>query len=166
MAICDVCGNDYDKAFKITQAGKTLTFDSFECAIQAMAPRCAHCQCHVIGHGVEAGIRDIAAHAGVIEEEESLRAVDEVRDIERAAGGDAEAMLGVSRLVDRLPAHRVGRAIQGRIAQRVKHVPFDLILLFGGAETGDAIGGVLFLGHRAVSAHRNTSNTSRSANNC
>jgi hypothetical protein len=33
MAICDVCGNDYDKAFRITQAGKTLTFDSFECAI-------------------------------------------------------------------------------------------------------------------------------------
>jgi hypothetical protein len=32
MAICDVCGNDYDKAFRITQAGKTLTFDSFECA--------------------------------------------------------------------------------------------------------------------------------------
>ena len=55
MAICDVCGNDYDKAFSITQAGETMTFDSFECAIQAMAPRCAYCQCHVIGHGVEAG---------------------------------------------------------------------------------------------------------------
>jgi nitrite reductase/ring-hydroxylating ferredoxin subunit len=38
-----------------TQADKTLTFDSFECAIHAMAPRCAHCQCHVIGHGIEAG---------------------------------------------------------------------------------------------------------------
>lgn len=70
MAICDVCGNDYDKAFKITQAGKTLTFDSFECAIQAMAPRCAHCQCHVIGHGVEAGgavycCAHCAKHSGV-----------------------------------------------------------------------------------------------------
>ena len=50
MAICDVCGNDYDKAFRITQAGKTLTFESFECEIHAMAPRCAHCQCHVIAH--------------------------------------------------------------------------------------------------------------------
>jgi hypothetical protein len=39
MATCDVCGNDYDKAFRITQAGKTMTFDSFECAIHAMAPR-------------------------------------------------------------------------------------------------------------------------------
>jgi hypothetical protein len=58
---CDVCGNDYDKAFRITQAGKTLTFDSFECAIHAMAPRCAHCQCHVIGHGIEAAARFIVA---------------------------------------------------------------------------------------------------------
>ena len=31
-----------------------MTFDSFECAINAMAPRCAHCDCRVIGHGVEA----------------------------------------------------------------------------------------------------------------
>ena len=51
---CDVCGNDYDKAFQITRDGKTLTFDAFECAIQAMAPRCAHCECRIIGHGLEA----------------------------------------------------------------------------------------------------------------
>jgi hypothetical protein len=38
MATCDVCGNDYDKAFQVTSAGRTMTFDSFECAIQAMAP--------------------------------------------------------------------------------------------------------------------------------
>ena len=31
-----------------------MTFDSFECAIHAMAPRCAHCECRVVGHGVEA----------------------------------------------------------------------------------------------------------------
>ena len=47
--------NDYDKAFQIifTQ-GPTHTFDSFECAIQAVAPICEHCGCKVIGHGVEA----------------------------------------------------------------------------------------------------------------
>ena len=55
MAVCEVCGNDYDKAFSVTQAGKTMTIDSFECAIHAMAPRCAHCQCPVIGHGVKFG---------------------------------------------------------------------------------------------------------------
>jgi len=55
MAKCDVCGNDYDKAFEIRRAGRTMTFDSFECAIQAMAPSCAHCGCKIVGHGVEAG---------------------------------------------------------------------------------------------------------------
>jgi hypothetical protein len=54
MARCDVCGNDYDKTLSITQGGRSGTFDSFECAIQAMAPHCAHCDCRVIGHGIEA----------------------------------------------------------------------------------------------------------------
>ena len=54
MATCDHCGNDYDKTFTVTQQGTTHTFDSFECAIHMMAPRCAHCECTIIGHGVEA----------------------------------------------------------------------------------------------------------------
>jgi hypothetical protein len=37
----------------ITMPGRSGTFDSFECALQAMAPTCAHCGCRVIGHGVE-----------------------------------------------------------------------------------------------------------------
>lgn len=53
MAMCDVCGNDYDKAFTVTMSGCEYTFDSFECAIHALAPACAHCSCKVIGHGVE-----------------------------------------------------------------------------------------------------------------
>jgi hypothetical protein len=55
MARCEVCGNDYDKAFTVTAAGRTGTFDSFECAIHAMAPQCAHCGCKIIGHGHEQG---------------------------------------------------------------------------------------------------------------
>ncbi len=31
----------------------THTFDSFECAIHAVAPTCPHCGIHVVGHGVE-----------------------------------------------------------------------------------------------------------------
>ncbi len=54
MATCETCGNDYDKTFTVTLAGKTHTFDCFECAIEALAPTCGHCRCHVIGHGVEA----------------------------------------------------------------------------------------------------------------
>lgn len=54
MAKCDVCGNEYDKAFTVSQGAKSMTFDSFECAIEGMAPRCAHCGCRVVGHGMEA----------------------------------------------------------------------------------------------------------------
>ena len=71
MAKCDVCGNDYDKrldsgrergrgndydkAFQVVSAqGSSRTFDSFECAIHALAPTCAHCHCKIIGHGIEA----------------------------------------------------------------------------------------------------------------
>ncbi len=54
---CEVCGNEYDKAFEVSMAGKRHVFDSFECAIQALAPRCAHCGCRIIGHGTEAGDR-------------------------------------------------------------------------------------------------------------
>lgn len=50
---CEVCGNDYDKAFNVMMAGETHTFDSFECAISALAPECEHCGCRVVGHGVE-----------------------------------------------------------------------------------------------------------------
>jgi hypothetical protein len=55
MAKCDQCGNDYDKSFEITMRGQTRTFDSFECAIQSLAPVCPHCGCKIIGHGVEQG---------------------------------------------------------------------------------------------------------------
>jgi hypothetical protein len=57
MAQCEVCGNDYDKSFQILMAGQSHTFDSFECAIHGLAPRCAHCHCPIIGHGVEASGR-------------------------------------------------------------------------------------------------------------
>ncbi len=55
MAKCDVCGNEYDKAFTVIKEGESRTFDCFECAIHAMAPRCAHCGCKIIGHGMEVG---------------------------------------------------------------------------------------------------------------
>ena len=56
MAACEVCGNEYDKTMEITVAGgATHTFDSFECAIHAIAPRCEHCGCAIIGHGHEVG---------------------------------------------------------------------------------------------------------------
>jgi nitrite reductase/ring-hydroxylating ferredoxin subunit len=53
MAVCEVCHNDYDRAFRITMGPSTHVFDSFECAIHALAPRCSHCGCAIIGHGME-----------------------------------------------------------------------------------------------------------------
>jgi hypothetical protein len=53
MGKCENCGNDYDKSFDVVMAGQRHTFDSFECAINTLAPRCAHCDCRIIGHGVE-----------------------------------------------------------------------------------------------------------------
>lgn len=57
MSICDHCGNDYDKTFQVSRGGQTHTFDSFECAIQRLAPTCEQCQVRIVGHGVEAGGR-------------------------------------------------------------------------------------------------------------
>jgi hypothetical protein len=72
MAVCHQCGNDYDKAFTVVMAGQEFTFDCFECAIQELAPPCAHCGCKVIGHGMEADgaifcCAHCAQHAGVAE---------------------------------------------------------------------------------------------------
>lgn len=77
MKTCECCGNEYDKAFEIVIGGTSHFFDSFQCAIQKLAPRCDHCKCPIIGHGVEtpdryfccahcarkAGITDLADRA-------------------------------------------------------------------------------------------------------
>jgi len=52
---CEVCGNEYDKTMEIIHNGISHYFDSFECAIHALAPKCTHCGCRIIGHGMEAG---------------------------------------------------------------------------------------------------------------
>ena len=55
MEPCELCGNKYDKAFEVRSAdGSTHVFDSFECAIYVLAPTCEHCDCRIIGHGIEA----------------------------------------------------------------------------------------------------------------
>ena len=50
---CENCGNTYEKAFTILQGADRHTFDSFECAINKLAPRCANCETRIIGQGVE-----------------------------------------------------------------------------------------------------------------
>jgi hypothetical protein len=53
MGHCEVCGNEYDKVFSVILNGKSHWFDSFECAIHALAPTCGQCGCRIVGHGVE-----------------------------------------------------------------------------------------------------------------
>ena len=70
MARCEVCGNDYDKSFEVIRLGSSHIFDSFECAIHALAPTCSHCGCRIIGHGMESEgeffcCAYCARHAGV-----------------------------------------------------------------------------------------------------
>ncbi|SDJ93060.1 hypothetical protein [Streptomyces indicus] len=55
MAVCEVCGNDYELAFEVRAAGAVHVFDSIECAAQRIAPICDHCQCRILGHGLQAG---------------------------------------------------------------------------------------------------------------
>ena len=50
---CEVCGNEYDKTFQVVGPQGAHIFDSFECAISALAPTCGQCGCRVLGHGVE-----------------------------------------------------------------------------------------------------------------
>jgi hypothetical protein len=57
MAACEVCGNEYDSAMTIEIDGTSHVFDSFECAIHAIAPTCEHCGCRIIGHGHQAAGR-------------------------------------------------------------------------------------------------------------
>lgn len=54
MPTCEVCGNDYDKTFEIVRFGERHVFDSFECAIHRLAPRCSACGVPIVGHGIEA----------------------------------------------------------------------------------------------------------------
>ncbi len=73
--LCETCGNDYDKAFQVVMDGESHTFDSFECAIAALAPTCGHCGLRIVGHGVEkAGRIFCCAHCAAKE------GVPEIRD--------------------------------------------------------------------------------------
>jgi len=74
MAQCETCGNDYDKTFEIVVDDVSYVFDSFECAIQALAPLCSHCGCKIIGHGVEAnGAMYCCAHCASQQGVEALQ---------------------------------------------------------------------------------------------
>ena len=74
MARCETCGNDYDKAFQVMMGGQSHTFDSFECAIHALAPVCTACGVRISGHGLEkAGKMYCCAHCAEAKGAKGLR---------------------------------------------------------------------------------------------
>jgi len=82
MKTCECCGNTYDKSFELRIGGTTHVFDSFQCAIHVLAPRCNHCKVPIIGHGMEArGQYFCCAHCA------RQVGIDEMQD--RAADGGA-----------------------------------------------------------------------------
>ncbi len=50
---CEVCGQESEDAFEVVRHVGRHGFDTFECAIYAMAPRCARCGVRIIGHPVK-----------------------------------------------------------------------------------------------------------------
>ena len=53
MAKCEQCGNDYDKSFEVRMGGRTMIFDSFECAIHMLAPLTARSSAACIARGAK-----------------------------------------------------------------------------------------------------------------
>ena len=52
MAVCEVCGNDYDMTFEVLVAGHRHVFDRFECAVHALGRVCEHCGSKVLVRGI------------------------------------------------------------------------------------------------------------------
>jgi len=53
MQRCEMCGNESESTMEVVIAGRSHSFDSFECAINLVAPVCPHCGCKILGHGFE-----------------------------------------------------------------------------------------------------------------
>lgn len=51
-ARCLNCGENIEKDYILFINGTEYTFDSFECAVNFMAPRCINCDSVIIGQGV------------------------------------------------------------------------------------------------------------------
>lgn len=79
MTQCANCGNDYHRAFTVTMNGESYTFDSFECAIQRLAPVCKICDTRIIGHGIEDADGDLYCCAHCASKDGVTEAVDHVR---------------------------------------------------------------------------------------
>jgi hypothetical protein len=54
---CELCGEVSERPFQITQEERVRVFDSFECAVAALAVLCHGCGALVMGKGLVLGSR-------------------------------------------------------------------------------------------------------------
>jgi hypothetical protein len=50
---CEVCGESREQCFEVHLGGQKHVFDSFECAMRGLMPKCALCGCLILGPGVQ-----------------------------------------------------------------------------------------------------------------
>ncbi len=50
MTKCETCGRQNEGLFEVIKDGVSRTFDSFDCAIEAMARPCKNCGCLITGN--------------------------------------------------------------------------------------------------------------------
>ncbi len=60
---CEVCGKSDEECFEVHLGGERHVFDSFECAIRGLMPKCPLCGSLLLGSGVEAGDRAYCSYA-------------------------------------------------------------------------------------------------------
>lgn len=51
-ARCEVCGKNEDRCFDVHLGGERHVFDSFECVIRGLMPKCSICGCLMASPGI------------------------------------------------------------------------------------------------------------------
>ncbi len=51
--VCEVCGKNQDLCFEVHVGGERHIFDSFECAIRGLMPKCSLCGGIIFGPGIQ-----------------------------------------------------------------------------------------------------------------
>jgi hypothetical protein len=61
-ASCEVCGESRERCFEVHLGGQKHVFDSFECAIRGLLPKCALCEGLILWSGIKEGSETYCSH--------------------------------------------------------------------------------------------------------
>lgn len=59
---CEVCGETREPCFEVHLGGQRHVFDSFECAMRGLMPKCDLCGCLILGPCVQEGDGSYCSH--------------------------------------------------------------------------------------------------------